>query len=159
MACGASRCALRCDLVYIAGCIMTKGAKGRGVDVDLSREEINRILPIINNAMSYSGGPKQDGHLSFTELESAVGALVTGQLFGYRVLELVHSFYTRKKYCAILGIESFRDVCPAHGPYSDRHYLYRAMSKVTDWYRGRYGADGVISIADKRKRVVVDDGA
>lgn len=138
---------------------MAKGAGRRGVDVDLSREDINKVMPIINKAMSYSGGQKQDGHLSFTELESAIGALVTGQLFGYRVLELVHSFYTRKKYCEILGIESFRDVCPAHGPYSDRHYLYRAMSKVTDWYRGRYGADGVISIADKRKRVVVDDGA
>ena len=97
--------------------------------------------------------------MAATELESAIGALVMGQLFGYRVLELVHSFYTRKKYCEILGIKSLRDFCPAHGPYSDRHYLYRATSRVTDWYGGRYGADGLITIADKRKRVVVDDGA
>lgn len=138
---------------------MASSASSRGINVDLSREDINKVMPIINKAMSYGGGPKQDGHVSFTELESAIGALITGQLFGYRVLELVHSFYTRKKYCGLLGIKSFRDVCPAHGPYSDRHYLYRAMSKVTDWYRGRYGADGVVSIADKRKRVVVDDGA
>lgn len=61
---------------------MAKSAKSHGVDVDLSRGYLNKILPIINKAISYRGGPKQDGHLSFTDLESAIGALVTGQLFG-----------------------------------------------------------------------------
>ena len=59
------RCrALRYDLVYVTECITTKSASPRGVDVDLSREDISMILPMINKAMSYRGGSKQDGRMS-----------------------------------------------------------------------------------------------
>lgn len=46
-----------------------------------------------------------------TTLESALGALVMGQYFGWRVLKLFHNPATYRKYEKVLGIE-FKDVCP-----------------------------------------------
>jgi hypothetical protein len=46
-----------------------------------------------------------------TTLESALGALVIGQYFGWRVLKLMHNPATYRKYEKVLGIE-FKAVCP-----------------------------------------------
>jgi hypothetical protein len=46
-----------------------------------------------------------------TTLESALGALVLGQYFGWRVLKMLHNPATYRRYEKALGI-SFRDVCP-----------------------------------------------
>jgi hypothetical protein len=46
-----------------------------------------------------------------TTLESALGALVLGQVFGWRVLKLLHTPSTYRKYEKALGIE-FKNVCP-----------------------------------------------
>lgn len=43
-------------------------------------------------------------------LESALGALVMGQYFGWRVLKLMHNPSTYRRYEKVLGIE-FKDVC------------------------------------------------
>ena len=45
-----------------------------------------------------------------TTLESALGALILGQYFGWRVLKLLHNPATYRKYEKTLGIE-FKDVC------------------------------------------------
>ncbi len=104
----------------------------------LTIEDLERFLPMINHCMSYQGGLKGDGHLSYPEMESAIGALITGQLFGFRVLELVHSRRTLIKYAKLLGIRSYKDYCPKVGPYAHRHKLYRALSGVSNWYQNRY---------------------
>ncbi|MEQ1531489.1 MAG: hypothetical protein ABL925_19410 [Methylococcales bacterium] len=44
-------------------------------------------------------------------LESALGALVIGQFFGWRVLKLLHNPATYRRYENALGIK-FKDVCP-----------------------------------------------
>ncbi len=44
-------------------------------------------------------------------LESALGALVVGQVFGWRVLRLLHTPATYRRYEKTLGIE-FKNVCP-----------------------------------------------
>lgn len=44
-------------------------------------------------------------------LESALGALVMGQYFGWRVLKLLHNPATYRRYEKALGIE-FKKVCP-----------------------------------------------
>jgi hypothetical protein len=46
-----------------------------------------------------------------TTLESALGALIVGQYFGWRVLKLMHTPVTYRKYEKALGIE-FKEVCP-----------------------------------------------
>lgn len=46
-----------------------------------------------------------------TTLESALGALVVGQYFGWRVLKLLHTPATYRRYEKVLGIR-FQDVCP-----------------------------------------------
>lgn len=46
-----------------------------------------------------------------TTLESALGALVVGQYFGWRVLKLLHTPATYRRYEKVLGIK-FQDVCP-----------------------------------------------
>ena len=96
------------------------------------------ILPRINHAMSRRGGLKGDGQLDLREVEKAIGYLLVGQVFGWRVLELMHGRNTSRKYCDLLGIGSIRDFCPELGPYSNRHYLFQAMRGISDWYRDRY---------------------
>jgi hypothetical protein len=46
-----------------------------------------------------------------TTLESALGALVMGQYFGWRVLKLLHNPATYRRYEKALGVD-FKDVCP-----------------------------------------------
>lgn len=44
-------------------------------------------------------------------MESALGALIMGQYFGWRVLKLMHNPATYRRYEKVLGIK-FKDVCP-----------------------------------------------
>ncbi|GAB6142287.1 hypothetical protein JCM14076_30160 [Methylosoma difficile] len=44
-------------------------------------------------------------------LESALGALILGQYFGWRVLKLIHNPATYRRYEKVLGVQ-FKDVCP-----------------------------------------------
>jgi hypothetical protein len=46
-----------------------------------------------------------------TTLESALGALVLGQYFGWRVLKIMHNPSTYRRYETVLGVK-FKDVCP-----------------------------------------------
>ncbi len=46
-----------------------------------------------------------------TTLESALGALVMGQYFGWRILKILHNPATYRRYEKILGI-TFKNVCP-----------------------------------------------
>lgn len=131
---------------------MTKTEKMYSRTVPMERETYLNCKKYIDYAMSFEGGLHRDGHGAFTELESAIGALIMGQMYGYRVLELVHSGSTRNKYCKLLGIKSFREVCQPTGVYSQRHYLFRAMAKMTDWWRGRRQ----LPASDKSRRNVID---
>lgn len=45
-----------------------------------------------------------------TTLESALGALIMGQYFGWRVLKILHNPATYRKYEKVLGVQ-FKDVC------------------------------------------------
>lgn len=46
-----------------------------------------------------------------TTMESALGALIMGQYYGWRVLKLLHNPATYRKYEKVLGVE-FKDACP-----------------------------------------------
>ncbi len=122
--------------------------------VPMERDDYFKCKRVIDHAMSCEGGLRGDGHGVFQDIESAIGALVMGQMYGYRVLELVHSAATRNKYCKLLGIGSFREVCRATGVYSQRHYLFRVMGTVSDWWRGRHNLPRVY----RSQSAVVDTG-
>ena len=55
-----------------------------------------------------------------TTLESAVGALVVGQHYGTRVLRMIHSPSTYRKYEQILGF-SFEEVCQPETHLSEKN--------------------------------------
>ena len=92
--------------------------------------KLGEILSIADRAIRRRPGVSKD----LREIEAAIGALFVGQLFGWRVLEITHSYRTRLKYCKILGIDSFRDHCPVEGPETDRHKLLRAAKKVKNFW-------------------------
>ncbi|MGY6214257.1 hypothetical protein ACW73L_03755 [Methylolobus aquaticus] len=64
-----------------------------------------------------------------TTLESALGALVIGQYFGWRVLKLVHNPATYRQYEKVLGIE-FKDVCEPITPAGERKSVGYAITKA-----------------------------
>lgn len=58
---------------------------------------------ILSNLREFTG----IGHT----MESALGALILGQYFGWRILKLLHTPATYRRYEKVLGVE-FKKVCP-----------------------------------------------
>ena len=107
---------------------------------DVSRADILRIRPVINHAIGFHGGLAGDGRFDLRDVEFAIGAMVAGQAFGWRALELVHSHRSRDMFASLLGVDNFRDCCPQEiGPYADRVLAYRLMAGAKNWYAERYG--------------------
>jgi hypothetical protein len=53
-------------------------------------------------------------HGQIDVLESALGALIIGQHYGSRVLQMVHSPATIRKYESVIGL-TYTDLCPERG--------------------------------------------
>ena len=70
--------------------------------------------------------------------ESAWGALLLGTQYGWKVLFLVHSQATIKKYEDITGFK-FRDKCEADTPLSRKSNAYRALQHVTSFWKAVRG--------------------
>lgn len=80
------------------------------------------------------------------ELESALGMYMIGRHFGWKVLYIVHSKRTIRKYEEILGI-SVRDEFEAEGPDADRSNGFRAVQAVTNFWKA---ISGDTPIPDKK---------
>ena len=68
------------------------------------------------------------------ELESALGMYMVGHHFGWKVLHVVHSKKTIRRYEEILGIkisEAFDEV----GPDADRTNAYKIMQTVSNFWK------------------------
>lgn len=52
-------------------------------------------------------------------LENAIGAMYVGQLFGWKVLRIIHGSNTYSKYERMLGVK-FKDICPERGPLAEK---------------------------------------
>lgn len=63
------------------------------------------ILSIVDRAVDEFNGDLDD-------LESAIGMLLLGRHYGWRVVLLIHSPTTVRKYLKILGLKNLRDVLP-----------------------------------------------
>ncbi len=69
------------------------------------------------------------------ELESAVGMLMIGRQYGWRVLLLIHSPTTVRKYTRILGIKQLRDVLPETGVLSHRSAAWRLVDGTQNFWK------------------------
>ncbi len=84
----------------------------------------------------------EDFHGGIGELESAIGVLTIGRHVGWRVLYIVHSKKTIKKYEEILGI-TFRAEFPEEGPDADRSIGYRIAKTFSNFWKVVSGEEKV----------------
>ena len=68
------------------------------------------------------------------ELESALGMLRMGHHFGWKLLYLMHSKQTVRKYEEILDIK-IREVFEESGPSSDRSIGFELAKKVSNFWK------------------------
>lgn len=91
---------------------------------------------------------RKDG-LQLDELESALGMYMIGFHFGWKVLYVIHSKKTIRKYEEILGI-SVRDVFEEYGPDADRTNAYAVIQKVSSFWKFVSGDEKSTLDLDKR---------
>ncbi len=77
------------------------------------------------------------GELS--ELESAIGMLLIGRHYGWRVILLVHSPATIRKYLKILGLKNLRDVLPEVGVLAHRSNAWRMLDGTQNFWKAVRG--------------------
>lgn len=89
---------------------------------------------------------------SLEELEKAVGMLMVGYHFGWKVLMLVHSKRTIKKYEKILGIE-VREFFPAEGSSAQRSMGLDLAKQIGNFWQV---VSGDIKVDNRREIEDVD---
>lgn len=102
-------------------------AKKRRDAALLTEEQSRRAADRIKFAIENFNG-------SFDELESAVGMYMLGHYVGWRVLVLLHSKKTIRKYEEILGI-TVREEFAEEGPEADRSLAYSVAKKVSNFWK------------------------
>lgn len=98
----------------------------------LSDEELLRLVDRVVD--------QYDGNLD--ELESAVGMLMLGRYYGWRVLLLVHSPNTVRKYQKILGLKTLKDVLPEVGILAHRSDAWRLVDGTRNFWKAVRGQIG-----------------
>lgn len=117
-----------------------KGKTKSEVLAQLSEVERKQLIEIEENALAGFVG-------QLDELESALGMLLMGHHFGWRVLYLIHSKKTIRKYEDILGVK-IRDIFPEEGPSSYRSTGLAFAKKASNFWKVVSGEE---KIPDKRK--------
>ncbi len=72
--------------------------------------------------------------VNLDELESALGMYMIGFHFGWKVLYVIHSKRTIRKYEEILGI-SIREQFPEFGPDADRTNAHKVIQAVSSFWK------------------------
>ena len=103
-------------------------------------ERTAKLAEIVNDAIDRFSGP-------FDELEKALGMLIIGDYVGWKVLVLIHSKSTLKKYEAILGV-SVREFFPEVGQIAERSNGYRLAMQVNKFWKVVSGDE---SVPDRRE--------
>jgi hypothetical protein len=73
-----------------------------------------------------------------SELESALGMFIIGKQYGWKVIHLIHSKATVKKYEQILGIK-VREAFPEQGPSAVRNNGFRLVQSVSNFWKAASG--------------------
>jgi hypothetical protein len=102
--------------------------------------EAAALVAKIDNLVSAFGG-------RIDELESAIGMLFLGRLFGWKVLVLVHNKRTIRKYEEILGID-VRKAFPGIGPLASKSVGLSVVEKLGEFWKG---VSGDVKVPEKRE--------
>ena len=89
------------------------------------------------------------GGFQIDELESALGMYMIGFHFGWKVLYLIHSKRTIKKYEGILGIK-VSEIFPEFGPDADRTNAHKLIQSVSSFWKMVSGEEKPSIQLDKR---------
>lgn len=85
-------------------------------------------------------------HGELTELESAVGMLLVGRHYGWRVMLLIHSPATVRKHLKTLGLKNLRELLPEVGMLAHRSNAWRLVDgSKTFWMAVRGQIAGIRS--------------
>jgi hypothetical protein len=96
--------------------------------VDLNNLQIpTSVNDIIKEATSNFKG-------NLTTLESAIGAIFIGQIYGWRVLRMMHGSNTYVNYEKLLNVK-FKDICPDKGPLSQRSVGLAIADKLGGFWK------------------------
>jgi predicted Rossmann-fold nucleotide-binding protein len=110
----------------------------------LTAEQKEQLQEIEDNAIVNFGG-------TMDELESALGMLRIGHHMGWKVLYLIHSKKTIRKYEEILGIK-IREIFDEKGPSADRSIGLALAEKFTNFWKVVSGdRDHKINAEDRKK--------
>lgn len=86
------------------------------------------ILSVIDRAVDGFNGNLDD-------LESAIGMLMVGRQYGWRVVLLIHSPGTIRKYLKILGLKNLRELLPEVGVLAHRSTAWRLVEGTENFWK------------------------
>lgn len=72
------------------------------------------------------------------ELEKAIGMLMIGRRYGWKVMFLIHRPSTIKKYEKILQVK-IRDILPETSDKTEKSLAWRALQKVSNFWKAVNG--------------------
>ena len=87
--------------------------------------------------------------VNLDELESALGMYMIGFHFGWKVLYVIHSKRTIRKYEEVLGI-TIRESFDEFGPDADRTNAYKVIQAVSSFWKLVSGEEKPAIDVDKR---------
>ncbi|MFT4172328.1 MAG: hypothetical protein QM639_07195 [Rhodocyclaceae bacterium] len=104
------------------------------------------ILKLIDQAIGDFTG-------NLNDLGSAIGMLMLGRRYGWRVVLLIHSPSTVRKYLKILGLRNLRDVLPEVGELAHRSNAWKLVDGTANFWKVVRGQiSGVRSALVDRER-------
>lgn len=103
-------------------------------------ERAAQINEIVYRSISTFSGVADD-------LEKAIGMLMVGDYYGWKVLVVIHNKRTIRKYEEILGI-SIREFFPEEGPIAKRSLGYELAQKLGNFWKV---VSGDISVENRRE--------
>ena len=117
-------------------------AKSRKVPTEsqLSAEKAHELVREIEELTGKFRG-------QFDELESAIGMLMLGRLFGWKVLVLIHNKRTIRKYEDILGI-NIREKFDEEGPLAHRSLGLKITKSLGNFWKA---VSGELKIENRRE--------
>ena len=113
------------------------------VSATLTTAQQLRAAEVIKSAMERFSG-------NFDELESAVGMYMVGHYVGWKVLVLVHSKRTVRKYEEILQI-IIREEFPEEGLEATRSLALTIAKTVSNFWKVVSGEDKTIAKEDRKQ--------
>lgn len=105
-------------------------------------EEAKKIVDKLDAAIK--------NHHGLTDtMEQAVGMYFLGRHFGWKVLYIIHSKSTIRKYESMLGIKVQEEFDPV-GPDAERSYGWVAVQKISNFWKAVSG-EVELGTAERRK--------